>query len=182
MNKKIEQAQQGNQQAMEELIQQYQPLLISFAKRKYVNHSFEETLQEGQLAFIIAVQHFDPTYGIFFGSFAKQRIWRHLTSLLRKEKKWQETILVDGWKEDYNAILSTTEDLDFRIWKEQAESILSEKEKQFFDLFWIKGFTVAEIAEQMNVSTNTVKTWKKRAIKKLREDLLSPNHPPTGTI
>ncbi len=53
---------------------------------------------------------------------------------------------------------------------QQALSELSEQER-LVTLRWMNGSSNTEIAEDINVSVNTVKTVKKRAYTKLREQL-----------
>ena len=173
MEEFVRQAQQGEQQALAILLESYQPLLISFANKRYVQNSFDDTLQEGRLAFIQAIKQYDPSYGVYFGHFIKQRIWQHLSSLLKKEKKWQDVSLFEGWQGEGQSILIDEVDLEFAVWKEQLQVLLSEREKQLFELHWIQGFSITEIADQFQISVNTAKTWKKRAVKKLKPILVT---------
>ncbi|MFV9510225.1 RNA polymerase sigma factor [Tepidibacillus sp. LV47] len=169
----VNKAQQGDRESLSILLEKYHPLLVTFANKRYIYNSFEDTLQEARLAFILAVKQYDPSYGVFFGHYMKQKIWQHLSSLLKKEQKWQEASLFEGWQGEGHRILVDHVDLDFTVWKEQLESLLSEREKQFLELHWIQGYTIAEIADRFQVSVNTAKTWKKRAIKKLRTALIT---------
>jgi len=172
LNINIEKAQQGDKTAMQLLIDQYQPLIISFAKKKYVSNQFEETYQEAVYAFIMAVKEYDAEYGVYFGTYIKQRIWRYLSSKSRKNNKWNQVIFVGEWKEDFNSLLSETIDMDFVVWQEQLANVLSEREQQFVQLVLIDGYTPKEVADRLGVSTSTVKTWRKRALKKLQISLL----------
>ncbi|WP_339061604.1 sigma-70 family RNA polymerase sigma factor [Tepidibacillus marianensis] len=174
MEELVRLAQQGNQEALSQLLEQYEPLMMTFAKKRYVDNNFEDTLQESRIAFMLAIRQYDPRFGVYFGYFVKQRIWQHLSSLSKKGQKWQEVSFFEGWKGEGEIILIDHVDLDFSIWKEQLECLLSEREQQLFELHWIQGFAISEIADHFQISINTVKTWKKRAMKKLRNALVTP--------
>ena len=44
-------------------------------------------------------------------------------------------------------------------------------EKEIIDLYYNKGYKEKNIAEELNISINTVSSIKNRAIKKLRKDI-----------
>ncbi|TCS81252.1 RNA polymerase sigma factor [Tepidibacillus fermentans] len=181
MEEIVRQAQQGDQNALAILLKKYHPLIVTFANKRYIHNNFEDTLQEARLAFILAVKYYDPSYGVFFGHYIKQRIWQHLFSLMKKEQKWNHVIFFEGWQGEGHRILVDHIDLEFTIWKEQLASLLSEREKQLFELHWIQGYSISEIADRYKISINTVKTWKKRAVKKLAK-FLSPTKQIDSTI
>ena len=163
----IGKAQQGDIAAMEAILHQYRPLLITFAKKKYVDNSFEDTYQEAVIATIKAITEYDSTYGVYFGTFLKKRIWQHLYHQLQRQKKNAiSTLLLDPHRVQHPH-LTLQMDLDTPLWLEQLEKILSARERTTFYLS-IEGFSTQEIANQLQVSINTVKTFRKRIQKKIK--------------
>jgi len=172
MEEIIRLAQQGNQEALSRLLKQYEPLMITFAKKRYVENSYEDTLQESRIAFILALRQYDVHFGVYFGYYVKQRIWQHLSSLKKGQKRYDISFICNDKLEE-QGILTDHVDFEFSIWKKELERILSTREQQLFELHWIQGFTISEIANEFQISINTVKTWKKRALKKLRKVLVT---------
>src|SRR5690606_6015942 len=66
-------AQQGNKEALADIVRLYEPLVRSIVRR--MNLSWEDACQEGRLAVVEAVYRFDPTVGCYFGTYVKKRVW-----------------------------------------------------------------------------------------------------------
>ena len=163
----IGKAQQGDIAAMEAILHQYKPLLLSFAKKRYVDNNFEDTYQEAVIAAIKAITDYNSNYGVYFGVFLKKRIWQHLYHLLQRQTKSDLSfILLDPEKVEHPH-LTFLMDLETPIWLEQLDQILSERERTTLYLS-IQGFSTQEIANQLHVSMNTIKTYRKRIQKKGR--------------
>lgn len=173
------QVQEGNRQAMECLLTQYRPLMVSLA-RKWSACPFEDALQEAHVAVIEAAQYFDPTVGCYFGVFLRQRVRAHLRTWGRRQMRWSERHMVASYSregEDDMAPIeewgdeSATDELKELQWKEWLEG-LSPREQLVLERQMIAGYTLAEIAAQELVSHHTVNTWKKRAMQKLRKKVI----------
>jgi len=160
-------AQQGDVAAMEAILHRYRPLLLTFARKKYVDNSFEDTYQEAVIAAIKAISDYDPKYGVYFGTFLKNRIWQHLYSILRKQQKHHLSFIpIDPQRIEYEHPQQPfLPDLDTPILLEQLNQLLSERERTTLYLS-IQGFSPQEIASLLQVSINTVKTYRKRIQKK----------------
>jgi RNA polymerase sigma-70 factor (ECF subfamily) len=91
-------------------------------------------------------------------------------SQIRKEKKLQASSIEDGLsipeQEFLNEVLR---DETYRLLRDAIQN-LSPKSGQIVELT-LKGYTNIDIAEELGVSVNTVKTHKQRAYKALREEL-----------
>lgn len=168
-------AKSGDREAMQELLEQYRPLMVHQAKRWPV-YGFEDALQEAHVAVLEAVHVFDPDVGCYFGTFLKQRIRAHLRTWGRRQVRWSErnavasgqcsgedSLPVEEWADAH-----THSDQLHIEWEEWLNG-LSPRERLVIVKQIIEGYSLQEIADQESVSRHTVHTWKKRAIKKLRD-------------
>lgn len=168
-------ARSGDREAMKQLLVQYRPLMVHLAQRWPV-YGFEDALQEAHVAALEAVHQFDPNVGCYFGSFLKQRIRAHLRTWGRRQVRWSERNMVASAESSREDSFPIEEWADVQPhvgrlnieWKE-CLNVLSPRERLVIEKHVIEGYSVQEIADQESVSRYTVHTWKKRAMKKLRD-------------
>lgn len=162
-------AKQGDRQALEDIVQRYEPLVRSEVKRFALN-DWEEACQQARLAIVEAVFLYDPSYGCYFGTFLKRRVWAALRTWQRKEWRWRRELPLshEDWEEGglHEPASTVFADTDWRQWL----AGLSEREQQVIIRSVVEGYSLKELAAMYHVSLETVKTWKKRALKKLRQD------------
>jgi RNA polymerase sigma factor (sigma-70 family) len=164
--------QHGAQEKLTDVVRHYEPLVRSLARR--MNISWEDACQEGRLAVIEAVYRFDPAKGCYFGAYVKRRVWAALRTLQRREWRWQAESYPSmareedegEWWERLPAGMS--ECWDDAVWMEQLATLLSAREYLVIARHVIEGQTLGELATAEGVSVETVKTWKRRALQKLR--------------
>ncbi|ARI78922.1 RNA polymerase sigma factor [Halobacillus mangrovi] len=165
----------GDKQALELLYDKYEKLLYSFVIKLSGDQTLaEEVLQE---VFIKIWTH-KATYDESKGKFSSWivTITRYTAiDLIRKYKKHNVAL-----KEETDVPEEETETTeDIVEWKEQGEQIriavkyLSEEQKQMVDLFYFKGLSQREIAEQTSIPLGTVKGRIRLALKHLKKQLSS---------
>lgn len=187
-------AQQGQQWAMVQLIDKYQGLLKNTARRYASVVTFEEVYQEACVAFLRCIQSYNSTLGVPFSAFAffhvrgdvrtaMRRLWRynsHLEVVATREsddspnESWDTGSLFDS-NQARESMTDETAVADYVIeqmmWCTLLErSGLSPKERVYV-VETLSGKKLGEIAATHQVSVETVKTWRKRALRKLRKAL-----------
>ncbi|MBO4535001.1 MAG: sigma-70 family RNA polymerase sigma factor [Clostridia bacterium] len=83
----------GDPEAIAEVGRRYEPLVRSLA-RDCPPQEAEDVLQEGRLALLVAIEHFDPQRGVSFGTFA-QTVCRH--RMAAYVARTQRDLSVDEW-------------------------------------------------------------------------------------
>lgn len=165
--------QRGESQWLPEIVSHYEPLVRSLARR--MGRSWEDACQEGRLAVVEAVYRFDATRGCYFGAFVKKRVWARLRTLQRREWRWgreapartreDEEAEENWWEEQPDPRADV---LDERLFWHVLSETLSTRELLVIEQHLVAGHTLRELAAREGVSVETVKTWKRRALQKLR--------------
>lgn len=172
-------AQAGLAEAVEALYRIYNSTLRRIAWR-YRGVSFEDALQEARLVFWICVCSYDEHRHVDFGAY----VWRKVRGDVRSRMRrlWtlaQRNVYADATPDDANwsfwdALSASHSERDpvgdshernLRRLLDAAK--LSPRERLAIEAgLW--GFSMIELAQAEGVSFETVKTWRKRALAKLR--------------
>lgn len=156
----------------EQVAKQYEPLLKGQIKKLRIYKEYEHYYQVGLEGLWHAYQNFDETKGTF-SNFAYVTVRGYLLTELQRQHTYEsrfvpanDFVLLSGFggyvdkaleKEIIAAYLSGLSKRE-RLWAEEA--ILYQKK-------------LSEIAAEQNVSVETVKTWRKHALRKLRKKIES---------
>jgi len=185
---------QTDEEAFERLFAQYKPMMAK-AVRKYsraysmhCQHDIQDMQQIARIAFWKADRTFDlnkvPS-GINlendFSAFAKKTIEGRLMDSMKKKQKWtsHEKLKEDDTPLDLPDRRITDDTLAIRDLLERSFPLLSLREKEYLILSVYKGKRTKDIAQEKNVSENTVRSWKKTSRKKLaqiKDELLHSAH------
>lgn len=186
--RKIAAAAKGDADALTELIIRYTPMLRSLVAPFYIaGADRDDLLQEATLAFIKAVNRYDPRKGAAFSSFSYAVSKKRVLDVVKlsKGKKYSPLndaapITADYRGEDGNgdcsddaAELKTP--IDFYIEEERElglsealKSVLSDREREVLDLY-LAGSSYGEIGAKLGISPKTVDNTLTRIKKKLRD-------------
>lgn len=167
--------------AAEALLGQFERMLVAVALRYRDVASYDDAYQEACLAFWQAVQMYDETRGIPFAGYALRKVHGDVRTAMRRlwtyngHMKYVEEDVMEGsdvWdgiefqgskRDAYGAV---DERMTLCALLEQAR--LSPREYQCV-IAILQGISLVKLAEAEGVSTETVRTWRKRALRKLRE-------------
>lgn len=165
----------------EEVYEQYQPLLYGTLKRYAIYANQEDMLQEARLALWEAYIKFKPERGDF-SAYAAKYVRGRVLRWLTKESRQNQTYT-------FSQLSPLEEDIELEWEDSRAEEAylgcewrellslasqgLSAREKLILEEHLLLERPLRELAEREQVSLETVKTWRKRALKKLRK-CLSP--------
>ena len=161
----------GNKVVYETLFSEYYESLVRFAESYLFNqHASEDLVQE---LFIYIWENsskleIHTSLKSYFYQSIRNRCLNYLKSLKLKDKK--NLLYID-------ATINSNDDIEFfdpEIMGKIRDSIdeLPPQMAKVFRLKLLEGFKQDEIAEELKISVNTVKTHLKRAKVKLRESLL----------
>ncbi|MDQ0189376.1 sigma-70 family RNA polymerase sigma factor [Alicyclobacillus cycloheptanicus] len=177
-------ARDGDKAAVDQLFADFGRLMRKIAGR-YAHLSYEDAVQEAGLALLEAVQLWDPARGVRFAAFAAAKMRGDVRTAMRREWTLQARTLRgrieapsdgdDGAVRDrITQTLDASAVADWRVSAASAElqltldaAGLSPRERQYVEGA-LCGYTNAEICRAQGVSSETVKTWRKRAFRKVR--------------
>ena len=176
----IEKVRNGDQQAFEQLLDRYKPLLDSSVQR-FSNDamfgSFEEDLrQEAILVFYNAILSYDlGSDGVEFGLYAKICITNALISQLRKMER-RESEQLFGVLDEEDAAMQDEPSVNLIEQEslQKIDSIIRESLSDYEYRIWCQfasGKTAKEIGASANVNEKSVTNAIYRIRKKLREVL-----------
>lgn len=160
--------------SFEEVLQKYEPIIKKQMMDLGIYKNFDEFYQLGKIALWNAYENFDPEKGNF-ATYAISMIRGNLQTQLSKETKYT------------NIHSNATEELFHYIGYEPTyEALEIENLKSYLhglsnrEMIWVYEHVImqkklTEIAKEYKVSVNTVKTWRKNAIKKLRDQFYREN-------
>ena len=176
----------GDADATEQICLDFRPLVESVA-RIYHGVSLEDARQEGYASLLQAISFFDPLRGVPFAAFVSRKVHGDVRSAMRREWKHSERTAyarLDREGEEHAESPTAEDKLALRSWLEHPDEEfervewrdlitragLSEREAYSIQE-GAKGRSSTAIAKDMGVSPETVKTWRKRAFRKIRKAL-----------
>ncbi len=159
---------EGDNDALNTLIAEYRPLLLSIANRY---PSLNEYYCEACIGLYRAAMSFDTTQEeVTFGLYATIIIRRRLRDL-HKENEREREHLVDGDVDEIavgdgivNRLVREEERKELR---HEMSELLSKMECDVL-MLWLDGLKTAEIAAELSLSAKTVDNAKARILKKIR--------------
>ena len=165
---------EGELEARQKLIEHYQLLVFKEATKYPVQETVLLDLsQEGTVGLMEAAEKFDIEQGVAFSLYAIHRIRGRMLDFLRKG---QNDILMGEEQEEKLFTLQVAPDTAFEITDRNslhsavsmAVNRLPMKEQDVIRSVYLKEKTVAETANEMDVSTAYVYRLEKRGIHRLR--------------
>ncbi len=181
LHDRIRLAKAGDQQAFEELLEKYSPLIdtltASFANSSHaVTDEREDFRQEACIAFYNAVNRYDlTTVSIEFGAYAKCCIKNRLISCLRKKRS--DVPIESGSEfsptETQDPAQMIVEEENYSLLHHRIRSLLSPYENRVWWLYYT-GRTAREIASKLNKEERSVQNAIYRIRQKLRKEIPNP--------
>ncbi len=158
----IRKAAKGDDNAFTELLQQYEPLIISQSRRfasSFTAVTGEDLTQEARLAFYRAVCTYDPGQKevVTFGLYAKVCIRNALVSELRRARSHRRSDSLAGADVHRESARSSSaeERREIVLLRSRMESLLSPYERSVFSRF-LAGLRAREIAQELGKPVKSV--------------------------
>jgi RNA polymerase sigma-70 factor (ECF subfamily) len=132
----------------------------------------EDIIAEGFVKVWQKRKAFDSLRGIayFLYSITRNACISHLKKTRTKEKTHREMAYLSGMGDDAHAAEAIKNDLI--QWSILESGNLPVKMREIFRLLYIEGFSAAEVADKLDLSTHTVWAQNRNAVKRVRENLL----------
>ena len=182
----IKEAQGGDQNAFEGLLNRYTPLIDSMA-RQFAGSStsvqdYEDFRQEAILGFYHALMHYNTAQDkVLFGLYAKTCVKNRLISHLRSQKQsenlvlWADEELLELAEDNQeNPAVHILEQENYEALSRLVYDSLSAYENRIWWLY-LSGRTAKEIAAQLEKDEKSVQNAIYRIRKKLREIIPNPS-------
>lgn len=163
----------------------FRALVLSSMKRLIAPAHYEDAYQDGCLALLEAIRYFDAAQGIYFSKYVQMKINYCFLEKGRfyKGPALETPLSLDAPASDARDAGPLSDCLadpaplaaDTLIQREETARLrqlvaaLPEKYRQIIEAHYFKGLSLAEIARQQDLSPNTVSTWHRRGVEKLRK-------------
>lgn len=176
MDTLIQEAKQGNPDALEQLVSDFKGLVRALANRFYlVGGNKDDLLQEGMIGLMHAINCYDDSKGTF-PSFAKLCILRQILDAVKRDSAVKQKALRDYENlDEMQDLPDGSNPLDSLLQKEYAQKVaqilvdkLSPLEKKVVTLF-SQGYSYEDVAKLLDKSIKSVDGALQRARKKLVE-------------
>ncbi len=166
---------QGDGEAMAEICQRYEPLILRAAHQPHLATVREDAESAARLALVEAVRGFDPALGVPFAAYARRKVFGDVRTFFRRERsKWQhEYVPVDTTEDElsfWDAVADPRDPMGQAELKDMlrtALGLLTDKERAVL-LLLHRDLTQTQIAKTLGIATQTVAKRKKTALQKMR--------------
>ncbi len=168
----------GDKEALAQLCQDFAPLVEASAKR-YVGwkNAWEDLMQIGYEQLVQGILSFDSNRGVFLSHYLKRLVQGSIWSAVRRREKERTRVakgVPGGDEEDRELSVELLADetmagLFLEVEWEELFTTLSPREKIAIRYTVLMDYRDREVAAAYGVSKDTVKTWRKRGIAKLRK-------------
>jgi len=183
----LEAARSGNEDALNEIIQHYEPEVRMIACKYFLPRAdYDDLIQEGRIAIYRAILSYDINQDIPFLHFLRMVIKRKLIDSLRKYTRQKHINLNEAFS--LNNLISESEETSFLsllpnaedpesmvIANDEARSMihglnkdLSNLERQVFDHYFLQGFKQREVSEHLGLHPKSLDN----AIQRIRRKTL----------
>ncbi|TRZ42243.1 RNA polymerase sigma factor [Robertkochia solimangrovi] len=168
----IQEIREGKQESFKEFFDDFYPVLCSYAK-KYViaTDKSEDMAQEALIKYWERRENFNDIREVKNFLYVVTR--NQCLTLLKRSKKDQDLELIKTLESESFLKANIIDQETFHL-VQKAVSSLPERQKQII-LLTLQGVKNPEIAQNLDITENTVKTLKRNAFRKLRE-LLKDNY------
>lgn len=179
----LEESRSGDLSSKELLLNKLRPLIISSINKYYPNsRDYEDLIQDGYVVVLECIDNFDPSKEVYFLGYVKTMLkYNYLQNHRRKAMISLNTPIGEDNESELVDLLESKDlgPLDFLLTNEvnnnllKSLSVLGQRQRQIFVLFYIEKMSIGEIAQYLEISYRTVVNAKTRAIEKLKKEIKS---------
>ena len=178
LRQKVLLAQSGDQNSMQDLIDQFTPLLKHYSRILYVEDSFNElVLSFIEIVHAIPLESLKNNNDGVIVKYIATSLKNAYVAHVRKSTK--EISPVVSWEEmtesQHSKALSPIDDLD-KVRFDDLLSVcptLTVKEKEILTLVYLYGYSSVEIANKFSSSKQNINQIKRRALQKMKSAMVS---------
>ncbi|WP_100374114.1 sigma-70 family RNA polymerase sigma factor [Bacillus sp. FJAT-45037] len=159
--------------SFEEILSQYEPLIKGQLKKLNLYRSHDHFYQIGVCALWEAYLKYEEGRGSF-AAFAMYTVRGHMLMELRRQRTYDERFVLQDQQVSTDFVVPAPSEDVINEHDPLAElapylHLLSERERLWVREAIIYEKKLSEIAAEQGVSKNTVSSWRKTALKKMRE-------------
>lgn len=184
MEELIKKAKQGDKNALEEILNKFEPLINKTVISFYIyGYDVEDIRQVATLGVINAVNKFDITLIDSFPSYVKEAVRNSIykeiekaTKHYYKDKESKEIASFIDIKDIIDKEVDIQEDYikkDNKKTLEKAISLLKEEDRSLLKAIYIENKTLRSYSEDKNIEYHKARYMKDKVIKTLKETLLN---------
>lgn len=173
-------AQTGNNEAFEQICQQYAGLVKRQAYQAHLRPIQEEALAEGWLALSQAIVSYNPDFGVQFAGYAESKVKFALWNLFKRERRrWQYEMPLEDGCDDGVSILDRLPDqvdiasqVENNLLANQVLTLLTklpERQRQVVLMTVVQGKGLSETAVSLQVSPQAVYNLRQRGVARLKQ-------------
>lgn len=150
----------------DQLVEQFTPMIHSIIRNLNIYKNHQDFYQIGLIYLWQAYKNYDPNKGKF-STYAylsiRRGIVHELQTMMRKEQ-FEQYVEDDFW----NTIIDVP-NMTRELWIQELLMKLPEKDRQFIELYYMKGYSLKELADLFQVSYATIKIQKKKSLLALKQ-------------
>lgn len=183
----IKKAKEGNQEAIEEIIQKYQKMIENI-NRCWRNT--EDGIQEGIIGLLKALELYDIEKNVKFSTFAYywilQRIRRYrekeyyrtsCKQIMKIQRGKAKKVREIEAKEYFQAMQEKDENTELKVYTEQIiQKVCTERERKILYAVYVQGYTYVEIGKEMGLTQQRITAILKRILQKIRKEIYANNY------
>ncbi|QJW47352.1 sigma-70 family RNA polymerase sigma factor [bacterium BFN5] len=173
-------AQTGNDEAFEQVCQQYAGLVKRQAYQAHLRPIQEEALAEGWLALSQAVVSYNPALGVQFAGYAESKVKFALWNLFKRERRrWQHEMPLQAGGDDNVSILDLMPDnvdiasqVENNMLANQVLALLTklpQRQQQAVLMTVVQGKRLSEAAFDLQLSSQAVYNLRQRGLARLKQ-------------
>lgn len=183
----IKKAKEGNQEALEEIIQKYQKMIEN------INRCWGDTedgIQEGIMGLLKALELYDIEKNVKFSTFAYywilQRIRRYrekeyyrtsCKQIMKIQRGQAKKVREIEAKEYFQAMQEKDENTELKVYTEQIiQKVCTERERKILYSVYVQGYTYVEIGKEMGLTQQRITAILKRILQKIRREIYANNY------
>lgn len=158
-----------DEHALNKLIIDYEPMVMSIIKRLNILYDIEDYMQIGRAAVHQAVTTYDENaaHGATLPQFVYTRVHQRMIDEIRKTSRYTSNVEVTEDAHNGIGFLFSNEDNHIALIIQEVKGVLNKKELAWFEMM-LDGYSVAEISLVLGFSMSTVKNIRKSARIKIK--------------
>lgn len=180
LNVILQQAQQGDREALAKLCHDFQGLIYKVTNQRYLKSIYDDALATAYLSFVEAVYSYDLASAVPFAGYAKSKVKFSVWNLFKKERRrWQRELsndivteagirLIEEFSDPNDSAVMAVDN----ILTEQLIKLLGKlpaRQQQVINYLVFEARGITEIANCMNLSPQAVYSLKKTACRSLKK-------------
>ena len=171
MEELVKKSREGDPVAVQSLLEDFTPFIISTARKLYIaNHDLEDLIQIGRLSFLTALRKYDISRDFCFPAYAVNAVKNNFHHLIRKaaERNYErDSSVLEG--------LPSSTDIEEEFLKNETSALLMQsleklpaEDRALIEWFYFRSGSIKEYAESNSLTYNSIVKKKQRILNRLK--------------